>query len=377
MRPAGLWRHPEDVLGPVLVRVFRIGALGLLALEACVCLLEGVGDVFQEQQAEHNVFVLGGVHAAAQHVGHAPQIRFVPGRGALIARLRLWLLWSSSRHAPLLPVERHAGGENCSIWRSRLLRRPGQFSGRLKPVPGPGPPPNTLSRRDRHLQHDPRVTIYDIRRLLAADAELACRRHAEPQFQLFLRLVESSATSPGQALPEVEVDETFVGGKARHMHADRRRRTITGRGPTAKTAVLGLRKRGGHVRTAIVRNRRKATLQAEVTQHVEPGAALYSDEFKSYAGLERRYRHSVINHAVQYVDGRIHTNGLENFWSLLKRTLRGTYVHVDPEHLFRYLDEQAYRFNELHGTDASRFTRALAQIAWKRLTYAEASGRSA
>ena len=118
---------------------------------------------------------------------------------------------------------------------------------------------------------------------------------------------------------EVEVDETFIGGKARNMHASKRRRRITGRGPSGKTAVLGMLERGGIVRTMVVSNRKKRTLQREVKKNVAAGSALYSDALASYDGLERDYAHGTVNHAVQYVDGRVHTNGIENFWSLLKR----------------------------------------------------------
>ena len=174
---------------------------------------------------------------------------------------------------------------------------------------------------------------------------------------------------------EVEVDETFIGGKARNMHARQRRRRITGRGMVDKTAVLGLLERGGVVRTKVVHNRKKPTLQAEVKKHVAAGAALYSDDLKSYAGLEEMYAHGVINHAVKYVDGKISTNGLENFWSLLKRTLNGTYVSVEPFHLFRYLDEQAYRFNERKRNDWERFLNAVSGVIGKRLSYRELLGK--
>src|ERR1035441_1955961 len=144
---------------------------------------------------------------------------------------------------------------------------------------------------------------------------------------------------------EVEADETFIGGKARNMHIAQRKRRITGTGGKDKTAVMGILERGGKVRTVVVSNRRRATLQTEVKKHVEAGAALYTDALLSYEGLEGDYAHQVIDHAVKYVDGKVHTNGLENFWSLLKRGINGTYVSVEPFHLFRYLDEQAYRYN--------------------------------
>ena len=174
---------------------------------------------------------------------------------------------------------------------------------------------------------------------------------------------------------EVEVDETFIGGKARNMHLAQRKRRISGRGPTDKTAVLGMLERGGKVATMVVPNRTKKTLQPAVKKYVAAGSALFSDELKSYEGLDAIYAHKVINHAVQYVDGNVHTNGMENFWSLLKRALGGTYVSVEPFHLFRYLDEQAYRFNERHGKDIDRFKRAMSRVVGKRLTYAKLSGQ--
>src|SRR5947208_3256650 len=175
---------------------------------------------------------------------------------------------------------------------------------------------------------------------------------------------------------EVEVDETFIGGKARNMHIAQRKRRITGTGTKDKVAVMGILQRGGEVRTVVVDDRKKKTLQAEVKEHVEAGAALYSDELKSYEGLEGQYAHQVINHAVAYVDGKIHTNTLENFWSLLKRGLHGTYVSVEPFHLFRYLDEQAFRYNNRKPLDdAGRFSLVVSQIVGKRLTYADLTGK--
>jgi transposase-like protein len=175
---------------------------------------------------------------------------------------------------------------------------------------------------------------------------------------------------------ECEADETFIGGKARNMHLSVKARRITGTGTVDKTAVMGILERGGEVRTTVVANRKKKTLQAEVKKHVEAGAALYTDALRSYDGLASKYAHQVIDHAVAYVDGRIHTNGLENFWSLLKRGINGTYVSVEPFHLFRYLDEQAFRFNNRKDmNDGARFVKVLSQIVGKRLTYAELTGR--
>jgi transposase-like protein len=141
---------------------------------------------------------------------------------------------------------------------------------------------------------------------------------------------------------ELEVDESFIGGKARNMHKAKKARVITGTGGKDKTTVLGVVERGGEVRAFVVDNRRKHELQKQVRQHVEAGAAIFSDELKSYDGLESDYQHAVINHAVEYANGNVHTNTLENFWSLLKRGLHGTYISVEPFHLGRYIDEQAF-----------------------------------
>jgi len=175
---------------------------------------------------------------------------------------------------------------------------------------------------------------------------------------------------------EVEVDETFIGGKSRNMHKSKRERVITGTGGKDKTVVMGIMERGGNVRAMVVDNRKKKTVQKQVREHVEAGAAIFSDELKSYEGLSADYQHAVINHAVEYVNGNVHTNAMENFWSLLKRGLHGTYISVEPFHLFRYIDEQAFRFNNRHVPDAERFAMVMKQIVGKRLTYDELIGKS-
>src|SRR6266702_3602590 len=184
------------------------------------------------------------------------------------------------------------------------------------------------------------------------------------------------AGSFDKLLGEVEVDETFIGGKARNMHLSKRKRRITGTGGKDKTAVMGIMERGGKLRTVVVPNRRRSALQAEVRKHVEAGTALYTDALLSYEGLATDYAHKVVDHAAQYVDGRVHTNSLENFWSLLKRGVSGTYVSVEPFHLFRYLDEQMFRFNNRKDLDdGDRFSLAVSQIVGKRLTFAELTGK--
>jgi transposase-like protein len=179
---------------------------------------------------------------------------------------------------------------------------------------------------------------------------------------------------------EVEVDETFIGGKARNMHLDKRQRRITGTGGRDKTAVMGILERGGYVRANVVPSRKKSVLQAEVRKHVEAGAALYTDFLLSYEGLASEFAHKVVDHAERYVDGQVHTNGLEHFWSLLKRGIAGSYVSVEPFHLFRYLDEQVFRYNNRATkdnplNDSDRFELAVRKLFGKRLTFAELTGK--
>jgi len=175
---------------------------------------------------------------------------------------------------------------------------------------------------------------------------------------------------------EVEVDETFIGGKARNMHVSERKRRITGTGGKDKTAVIGILERGGKVRAAVIPSRKRKVLQEEVRKHVTVGASLYTDALLSYEGLAADYAHQVVDHATQYADGRVHTNSLENFWSLLKRGISGTYVSVEPFHLFRYLDEQMFRFNNRKDLDdKGRFDLTVSQLIGKRLTFAELTGK--
>jgi len=175
---------------------------------------------------------------------------------------------------------------------------------------------------------------------------------------------------------EVEVDETFIGGKARNMHIGTRQRRITGTGGKGKAIAFGLLERGGKVRTMYLPDRQKETVQPEIKRHVQAGAALYTDEMLGYRGLAGDYAHKVVNHAVEYVDGRVHTNGLENFWSLLKRGINGTYVGVEPFHLFRYLDEQSFRYNNRKDIgDQDRFEIGMKNVSGRRLTYKELTGK--
>jgi transposase-like protein len=184
------------------------------------------------------------------------------------------------------------------------------------------------------------------------------------------------AGSLGKLSGHVEVDETFIGGKARNMHRADRARKIHGTGGSGKVAVMGLLERHGEVRTMVVPNIKRKSLSTQIKGHVEAGSIVYSDGLKSYNELEKEYVHNVINHAEKYVDGHIHTNGIENFWSCLKRALGGTYISVEPFHLFRYLDEQSFRFNNRKLTDGDRFAIVAKQVIGRRLTLAELTGKT-
>ena len=175
---------------------------------------------------------------------------------------------------------------------------------------------------------------------------------------------------------QVEVDESYIGGLARNMHKDKRKEKITGTGTSGKVAVMGMLERHGEVRTKIVPDTKSRTLKVEVKENVEPGSEVHTDTFQSYQGLDSEYIHNVVDHAESYVNGHVHTNGLENFWSLLKRGIKGTYVSVEPFHLYRYLDEQAFRFSEREGKDADRFAKALGSVSGRRLTYAKLIGEA-
>jgi transposase-like protein len=182
---------------------------------------------------------------------------------------------------------------------------------------------------------------------------------------------------------EVEVDESFFGGLAKNMHKEKKERYNSlnpGGLRTGKAIVQGiLDRKTREMRAKVVPDVKRETLQDEVLKNVKYGSAVYTDEAIAYDKLHWRYVHDVVNHAEEYVKGRVHTNGLENFWSLMKRHLRGTYVAVEPFHLERYVDEQVFRFNNRLKPmdDYARFEKALSQVAHKRLTYAELTGKNA
>jgi transposase-like protein len=170
---------------------------------------------------------------------------------------------------------------------------------------------------------------------------------------------------------EIEMDETFVGGKAKNMHAAKRAKAIKRADGTfkGKTIVVGMPERKGRVKAEVVEARTREVLHCLAHGSIAPGSTVYTDEHHPYNGIN--FTHEVINHADAYVRGNIHTNGIESFWSMLKRALGGTYISVEPFHLFRYIDEQAFRFNNRRDLDdRGRFELAARNVAGKRLTYA-------
>ncbi|MFZ0317534.1 MAG: IS1595 family transposase [Candidatus Sulfotelmatobacter sp.] len=208
--------------------------------------------------------------------------------------------------------------------------------------------------------------------------------------RLRLAMQDGSIVKMGGPGKEVESDETFVGGKAKNMHAKRRAQfkvaretSMTGDANLVnKTAVWGvLDRESRQIRATVVRKVNREALQTAVLNQVAPGSKVYTDEAAVYKSLPKEYTHEFVNHVEKYVNGRVHTNGMENFWSLLKRGLNGTYVAVEPFHLFRYIDEQVFRYNNRKDddgnklSDSDRFQLALSQIAGKRLTYAEVTGK--
>lgn len=177
----------------------------------------------------------------------------------------------------------------------------------------------------------------------------------------------------------VEADETFIGAKARNMHKSEKKKKGIQTGGVSMTAVMGLLERGSRekasrVKVGVLKTRKRAELQGKVRKYVLEGSNVMTDSLRSYNGLSADYVHEVIDHAKAYVDGNVHTNGLENFWTLLKRSIKGTYVHCADFHLFRYLDEQAFRFNERKMEDSGRFVSALAGVVNRRITYKTLTG---
>ncbi len=207
-----------------------------------------------------------------------------------------------------------------------------------------------------------------------------------------MKLMLADAGKMGGNGGEVEADESFVGGKLGNMHKGRKLRIQRMRNETPDwkattknpclVPVHGMLDRDARqIRAKVIPDVRHETLQMEILNNVEFGAKLYTDSACAYNELAKLYAHDVVTHTDEYVRGRVHTNGLENFWSLLKRTLHGTYVAVEPFHLGKYVDEQVFRYNNRATkdnklTDADSFDYAMSGIIGKRLTFAELTGKT-
>jgi transposase-like protein len=197
-----------------------------------------------------------------------------------------------------------------------------------------------------------------------------------------LAMKTGSVIKLGSTGGPVEVDETFIGGKYKNMHASKRMKLQNGVKANEKVAVMGFLDRNvREVRAKVIPNVKRETLQSEILKHVVGTGTVYTDSGTGYDNLDvHAFVHETVNHVQEYVRGEVHTQGIENFWSLLKRSLNGTYVAVEPFHLDRYVDEQAFRYNNRATrdnplTDRDRFMLALSQISGKRLTYAELTGK--
>lgn len=175
----------------------------------------------------------------------------------------------------------------------------------------------------------------------------------------------------------IEIDEAYIGGLPKNMHQSKKARFVsryTRQFPRNKTAVVGMVERGGQVRAKVVH--KGNTLKREdvmpiIKQNIEPESHVMTDEAVMYRDLWEKYVHATINHSREYVRGNVHTNSIENFWSLLKRSIKGTYVSVSPVHLQKYVEEQVFRYNTRQGNDRERFIAVLNQVSGKRMTYAE------
>jgi transposase-like protein len=174
----------------------------------------------------------------------------------------------------------------------------------------------------------------------------------------------------------VEADECFIGGLFKNMHESKKERiraanTPNKRGGIGKTIVQAIVERNGEVRAHILESTQNDPRLAFLRENVEEGAQLMTDEGYDHAAFGENFIHDFVNHEIEYVRGNVHTNSIENFWTLLQRTINGTYVSVEPFHLSAYVDEQAFRFNLRKDNDGGRFLKAVAMVPTARLTYKE------
>jgi transposase-like protein len=175
---------------------------------------------------------------------------------------------------------------------------------------------------------------------------------------------------------EVECDETYVGGAAKFMHKSKRKKVVRGTGVGHRTAVMGMVERKGRVRANVIAWTDAHTLNENINANIAAGSTVFTDDNGGYRKMSDEYIHEVINHTIEYVRGNVHTNSIENFWSLLKRSIKGTYVSVAPEHLQKYVEEQTFRFNNRKDNDGERFATITGQLSGIRLTYADLTGKT-
>jgi transposase-like protein len=219
------------------------------------------------------------------------------------------------------------------------------------------------------------VSSYEIMRTIGVSQK--CTWHMLHRIRL--AMTDRTADKLGSIGP-IEADETFVGGKVKNMHKSRRVKGLNYSAGNGKTIVMGMLERGGKVRARVIADRKLHNMQPLMDENIHPGSHVITDEHTNYPIIagENDLVHEIINHIEGYVRGHIHTNGIENFWSCLKRGLNGTYISVEPYHLDRYVDEQVFRFNlRKNHTDAQRFKAVLKDIVGRRLTYSELTGRLA
>ena len=168
---------------------------------------------------------------------------------------------------------------------------------------------------------------------------------------------------------DVEVDETYIGGKNKNRHAHKKVEQAQGRSCKDKTPVVGMIERGGKLNACKVDNVKSRTLTKEIVKNVKESANLYTDEWVGYKGISKLYDHAVIKHGEgQYVDGKAHTNTIEGFWSLLKRGIIGIYHFTSRKHLQNYVDEFVFRYNTRKSSECDRFNLLLANTE-TRTTY--------